>query len=215
MNTDFIIWDQIPREKQYIKNITSKGDTRYYDDSCSTINQYAREQNTVYDPLTNQMLYGINTNMHVLGVSDGTCNQINPYIFQQNNICGSGAAGGNRCTPDAYGIENNKEILKKSVIPGYCTYGDMYDLSAIKNSSFDVIFCNCLMCAWPSSVLDILREFNRIANKAVYLCCPFIESSLGLFDDPYRVFLAKKSWWHKQFKEANFERVTDCIYTIP
>ena len=106
MNTDFIVWDQIPREKQYIKNITSKGDTKYYDDSCSTINQYAREQNTVYDPLTNQMLYGINTNMHVLGVSDGTCNQINPYIMQQNNICGMGAAGGNRCVNDAYGIEN-------------------------------------------------------------------------------------------------------------
>ncbi len=106
MNTDFIVWDQIPREKQYIKNITSNGDTRYYNDSCNTINQYAREQNTVYNPLTNQMLYGINTNMHVLGVSDGTCNQINPYIMQQNNICGMGAAGGNRCVSDAYGIEN-------------------------------------------------------------------------------------------------------------
>lgn len=106
MNTDFIVWDQIPREKQYIKNITSKGDTRYYNDSCSTIKQYAREQNTVYDPITNSMLYGINTNMRALGVSDGTCNQINPYILQQNNICGMGAAGGNRCRPDANGIEN-------------------------------------------------------------------------------------------------------------
>jgi hypothetical protein len=48
--------------------------------------------------------------MHVLGVSDGTCNQINPYIFEPANICGAGAAGGNRCLPDAYpqayGIEN-------------------------------------------------------------------------------------------------------------
>ena len=52
------------------------------------------------------MLYGINTGMNVLGVSDGTCNQINPDIFQQNNICGMGSAGGNRCMKDAYGIEN-------------------------------------------------------------------------------------------------------------
>jgi len=106
MNTDFIVWDEVIRDKQYHKNITSKGDTRYYDDSCKTIGKYAREQNTVYDPLTNQMLYGINTNMHVLGVSDGTCNQINPQIYTPNYICGSGAAGGNRCVKDAYGIEN-------------------------------------------------------------------------------------------------------------
>ena len=106
MNTDFIVWDKVIRDKKYHKNITSKGNTRYYDDSCKTIKKYAREQNTVYDPLTNQMLYGINSNMHVLGVSDGTCNQINPLIYTPNNICGAGAAGGNRCRPDAYGIEN-------------------------------------------------------------------------------------------------------------
>ena len=106
MNTDFIVWDQLIRDKEYHKNITSSGDTRYYNDSCKTIGKYAREQNTVYDPLTNQMLYGINTNMHVSGVSDGTCNQINPTIYTPNYICGSGAAGGNRCVPDAYGIEN-------------------------------------------------------------------------------------------------------------
>jgi len=102
MNTDFIIWDETIRENEFEKNITSKGDTRYYDDSCKTIRKYAKEQNTVYDPLTNQMLYGINSNMHVSGVSDGTCDQINPYIFKPANICGAGAAGANRCVPDAY-----------------------------------------------------------------------------------------------------------------
>ena len=43
--------------------------------------------------------------MGVTGVSDGTCNQINPLIFTNNYICGAGTAGGNRCVPDAYGIE--------------------------------------------------------------------------------------------------------------
>ena len=110
MNTDYIIPDIGIREKQYRKNINSKGDTRYYDDSCKNINKYAYEQNTVYDPITNQMLYGINSNMHVSGVSDGTCNQINPLLFTPRYICGSGAAGGNRCISNTnsqtYSIEN-------------------------------------------------------------------------------------------------------------
>ena len=40
--------------------------------------------------------------MHVLGVSDGTCDQINPLLYTPRYICGTGAAGGNRCVPDAY-----------------------------------------------------------------------------------------------------------------
>lgn len=102
MNTDYMVKDIGLREKQYRRNINSKGDSRYYDDSCRTIRQYAKEQNTVYDPITNQMLYGINSNMHVSGVSDGTCNQINPLMFTPRYMCGAGAAGGNRCVPDAY-----------------------------------------------------------------------------------------------------------------
>lgn len=100
MNTDFIVWDEPIREKQYHKNITSQGDTRYYNDSCKSIKKYAKEQNTKYNPLTNQILYGINSAMKVSGVSDGTCNQINPYIYEPENICGAGTAGGNRCEPD-------------------------------------------------------------------------------------------------------------------
>ena len=101
MNTDYMVQDNVIREKQYRRNINSKGNTRYYDDSCKTIREYAKEQNTVYDPMTNQILYGINSNMHVSGVSDGTCNQINPLLFTPRYMCGAGTAGGNRCVPDA------------------------------------------------------------------------------------------------------------------
>jgi hypothetical protein len=115
MNTDFIILDEPIRERQYKKNITSR-DNRYYNDSCKTIKNYAKEQNTIYNPLTNQILYGINSAMKVSGVSDGTCNQINPYIFQQKNICGAGTAGGNRCVPNVYPLayEINPRLISKN-----------------------------------------------------------------------------------------------------
>ena len=102
MNTDYMVQDIGLREKQYRRNINSKGDTRYYADSCKTIDEYAKQQNTIYNPMTNQILYGINSNMHVSGVSDGTCNQINPLMFTPRYMCGAGVAGGNRCVPDAY-----------------------------------------------------------------------------------------------------------------
>lgn len=105
MNTDFMIWDEVIRDNNF-KNILSNDNNRIYDDSCKTIKQFAKKQNTIYDPLTNQILYGINSNMHAFGVSDGTCNQINPLIYTPNNICSAGTAGGNRCVKDAYGIEN-------------------------------------------------------------------------------------------------------------
>jgi SAM-dependent methyltransferase len=120
---------------------------------------------------------------------------------------------------DAYGIENNKEILKNNVSSKYCKYGDMRDLSSIKDSSFDVIYTNCLMYAFPTEVVGILNEFNRIAKKAVYLCCPYLENAQYLSktpyaNDPYRVFLAKSSWWDKQFKEANFKKLDKNIYAV-
>jgi hypothetical protein len=59
--------------------------------------EYANNQNTVYDPKTNTFLYGINNKMRATGVGDGTCNQINPLIFQDNYKCGFGSAGGNPC----------------------------------------------------------------------------------------------------------------------
>lgn len=97
MNTDYEIQNQKIRDEIFEQNITSSGNSRYYDDGCKTIRKYAKEQNTIYDPLTNQMLYGINSQMKAFGVSDGTCDQINPLIYTPLYKCGAGAAGGNRC----------------------------------------------------------------------------------------------------------------------
>ncbi len=72
---------------------------------------YANDQNTVYDANTNTMLYGINSRMRVLGVSDGTCNQINPLIYQDNYKCGLGSAGGNPC---------NNKIIESFSNTGSC-----------------------------------------------------------------------------------------------
>lgn len=66
---------------------------------------YAKNQNTIYDSKNNQMLYGISSNLKVSGVSDGTCNQINPLMYNDNNKCSTGAAGANPCYDD-----NNKYI---------------------------------------------------------------------------------------------------------
>ncbi len=102
MNTDYLVQDKIIREQRLDDRLRCR---QCKHRSCDKVGTYAKEQNTVYDPVDNLMLYGINTNMGVLGVSDGTCNQINPQIFTPNQICGFGAAGGNPCRPDAYGIE--------------------------------------------------------------------------------------------------------------
>ena len=71
--------------------------------------EYANKQNTVYDPETNTFLYGINNKMRATGVGDGTCNQINPLIFQDSNKCGFGSAGGNPCIKviESFNNENN------------------------------------------------------------------------------------------------------------
>jgi hypothetical protein len=71
--------------------------------------EYANKQNTFYDPQTNQFLYGINNKMRATGVGDGTCNQINPLIFQDNYKCGLGSAGGNPCKKviESFNSENS------------------------------------------------------------------------------------------------------------
>ena len=61
---------------------------------------YANKQNTFYDEKKNQILYGRSNLMRVSGVSDGTCNQINPLMLKLQSRCGTGAAGGNPCYPD-------------------------------------------------------------------------------------------------------------------
>ncbi len=100
MNTDYI------QQNESARNLNMSRSRRCRTDTCPHIKTYARNQNTVYDPVNNLMLYGINSNMAASGVSDGTCNQINPLMFTQMYKCGAGAAGGNPCVPDAYGIEN-------------------------------------------------------------------------------------------------------------
>jgi hypothetical protein len=60
----------------------------------------AHKQNTFYDDKTNQMLYGRSSLMRVTGVSDGTCNQINPLMLRHQAKCGTGVAGGNPCYPN-------------------------------------------------------------------------------------------------------------------
>jgi hypothetical protein len=71
-------------------------------DSECQINAYnsAHNQNTFYDDKTNQMLYGRSSLMRVTGVSDGTCNQINPLMLRHQAKCGTGVAGGNPCYPN-------------------------------------------------------------------------------------------------------------------
>jgi len=113
---------------------------------------------------------------------------------------------------EAYGIEKNTEILKKCVVPQYCTKMDLLDLTEIDAGTFDVVYVNSLMYILPHLIKDILKEFNRICNKAVYLCNPFLEKGIDTFPDPFRVFLATETWWDKQFEEADFDKIDDSIY---
>ena len=110
----------------------------------------------------------------------------------------------------SYGIENNSDILKKCVVPQYCTQMDLLNIKSIPNNTFDIIYTNALMYINPNKILGVLKEFNRICNKSVYLCNPFLEDCN--FKDPYRVFLASRDWWEKQFNQANFKKVSDNIW---
>jgi len=74
--------------------------------------EYADKQNTIYEPQTNTFLYGINNKMRATGVGDGTCNQINPLIFQDNNRCGFGSAGGNPCMKVIESFNNEQNNYK-------------------------------------------------------------------------------------------------------
>ena len=98
--------------------------------------EYANKQNTIYDPNTNQFLYGINNKMRATGVGDGTCNQINPLIFQNNNKCGFGTAGGNPCNTkiiESFNSDNNYRVSD------YITSIIIVLIILL----FIYIFCNC------------------------------------------------------------------------
>jgi len=111
----------------------------------------------------------------------------------------------------SYGIENNREILKKSVIPKFCLYMDLNDLSSIKDKSFSVVYSNACMYLRPQNIVKVLKEFNRICSHAVFLCNPMLGESDPL-DDLYRAFLASPEWWAEKFKEAGFKKLTKEIY---
>jgi hypothetical protein len=91
MNTDNY------KELQKLRNDQVKYNMDLHTVKCKNINEYAEKQNTFYDVETNQMLYGIDSNTHALGVSNGTCNQINPMIYKNHYKCSSGVAGGSPC----------------------------------------------------------------------------------------------------------------------
>lgn len=114
----------------------------------------------------------------------------------------------------AYGIENDENIMAKSVCPQFCKVMDIRDLSSIKDAQFDIIYANSLMYFMPQELTGehgILKDLHRICHKAVYLCNPF-KGETYLSSDPYRKFLAKPSWWAKQFEEAGFKKLTNRIY---
>lgn len=114
----------------------------------------------------------------------------------------------------AYGIENNRDILRQSVSLEHCINMDLRDMSSVEDRSFDVIYCNSAMYLFPQEVLPVLKEFHRISKKCVYLCNPYLEkgSQSEVFEDPSRTFLATETWWTKQFQEASFEKIANNIY---
>lgn len=85
----------------------NKNLSKYY--SCDNIDKYVNDQNTIYDKTNNIINYGINSNMRVTGVSDGTCDQINPLIYTQHYKCGTGTAGGNPCVKSVENFISNAD----------------------------------------------------------------------------------------------------------
>jgi SAM-dependent methyltransferase len=111
---------------------------------------------------------------------------------------------------EAFGIENNKYILKNNLMPEYCTQMDMRDISKFKNGAFDVGYANSLMYLFPQEVPKVLKKFSNVFNKGIYICMPFLEEPF--FPDPYRKFLASEKWWERQFEDAGFKKKNSDIY---
>lgn len=111
----------------------------------------------------------------------------------------------------AYGIEQNKDILERCVIPQYCVHMSIQDLKNIADDKFDVIYTNSLMYLHPDEIPDILHTFYKVCKKAVYLCCPYLKDSN--FRDDFRAFLATKEWWDRKFIQAGFFKLSEDIYS--
>jgi len=111
----------------------------------------------------------------------------------------------------AYGIENNQDILNNSVAKEFCVLMDMLAMDSIKENTFDIVYNNACMYLDPKDVPRAVKGMHRICKKAVYLCCPFLDTP-DMFSDPYRTFLASREWWKKQFQETGFKKINDNLY---
>jgi hypothetical protein len=80
---------------------------------------YAFIQNAKYDEKKNLILYGLSNYMQSFGVSDGTCNQISPYIL--NQPCGCGTAGGNPYNEKKLPIDTEKPLFNPKTIEQFKT----------------------------------------------------------------------------------------------
>ena len=100
---------------------------------------YANKQNTIYDPETNTFLYGINNKMRATGVGDGTCDLINPLIFQDNYKCGFGSAGGNPCRKVIESFNNDNDNENNYKITDYVKTALIVLIVVL----IIYIFCNC------------------------------------------------------------------------
>lgn len=133
------------------------------------------------------------------------------------NILDAGCASGELVADflklgiNAIGVDNNLDILKKSICPKHTFFGDIRSIDNFEEKSFDVIYLNSLMYLYPQEIVPTLKKIYKVCNKAVFLCNPFLGQT-SMKSDAYRKFLAKPSWWEKQFLEANFKKFNKEIY---
>jgi SAM-dependent methyltransferase len=137
--------------------------------------------------------------------------------IRPNKILDAGCASGELVADfiklgiEAIGIDNNREILKKSVCPKHTFFGDIRDLDNFKNDYFDVVYANSLMYLMPQEIIVTLKKIHRVCSQGVFLCNPFLGET-AMKSDVYRKFLAKPAWWDKQFIEAGFKKFNKEIY---
>lgn len=142
--------------------------------------------------------------------------QFNKYGISFKTLLDAGCASGELVKDfrkrgiEAYGFDNNPEVIKNNVCPDFCFLGDLRNLKEIKEK-YDVIYLNSAMYLFPHEVEGVLKDLHSICNVGVFLCNPFLGET-NPTNDPYRTFLAKPIWWDKQFSEANFYKKDKNIY---
>ena len=130
------------KERQYLRNLEFQKNMNSADVKCKDVVEYAKKQNTFYDPKNNLMLYGIDSNMAAAGVSNGTCNQVNPLIYTDRYKCGAGTAGGNPCVQDMYNYRYQKLYKEADSSSIFEHFNGLGDFTSVQNSPQKiVIFC--------------------------------------------------------------------------